>query len=298
MTTLTVARATRPNFLILTPLCVLLGVSLAARQSLVLEPLDVVLVLAGGLLAHAVVNLLNEYDDFRSGLDLITQRTPFSGGSGALPETPTAASSVLITALIMLFGVVAIGGYFLWLRGWPMLLLGLSGVILMMAYTRWITHSPWLCLLAPGLGFGPVMVLGALIALGGHIDATALMGSAVALLLVSELLLVNQFPDVDADRRIGRRHLPIVLGLPRASRWVAALLLGAYALVASGQVSGLLPVGAWLAWLTLPAALWIVLRLPRVLGDHDGLMQVMSVNVATLLATLALLTAGLGWAWA
>ncbi|MDW5378162.1 prenyltransferase [Halomonas sp. HP20-15] len=296
MTTLTVARATRPNFLILAPLCVLLGVSVAARQSRALESLDIVLVLVGGLLAHAVVNLLNEYDDFRSGLDLITRRTPFSGGSGALPAAPKAASQVLLTALVMAAGVVAIGFYFIWLRGWPMLLLGLSGMVLMVAYTRWITRSPWLCLLAPGLGFGPIMVLGSVIALGGRVDATALLGSAVALLLVSELLLINQFPDREADRRVGRRHLPIVLGLPRASRWVATLLLGAYGLIALGQVSQLFPMETGPTWLTFPAALWVALRLPRVLDDHQALMRMMGVNVATLLATLALLAGGLGWA--
>ena len=235
MSTIAVARASRPDFLVLAPLCVVLGVSLAARQSVVLDPLEVVLVLIGGLLAHVAVNLLNEYDDFRSGLDMLTRRTPFSGGSGALPETPSAAPGVLITACCMLAVVVAIGSYFLWLRGWPMLVLGLSGVVLIVAYTRWITRSPPLCLLAPGLGFGPSMVLGSLVASGGQLDGGALIASMVALLLVSELLLINQFPDREADRRIGRRHLPIVLGLPRASRWVGALLLGGYALIALGR---------------------------------------------------------------
>ncbi|MEA3259188.1 MAG: prenyltransferase, partial [Pseudomonadota bacterium] len=252
-------------------------------------------VLIGGLLAHVAVNLLNEYDDFRSGLDMLTRRTPFSGGSGALPETPSAAPGVLITACCMLAVVVAIGIYFLWLRGWPMLVLGLSGVVLIVAYTRWITRSPPLCLLAPGLGFGPSMVLGSLVASGGQLDGGALIASMVALLLVSELLLINQFPDREADRRIGRRHLPIVLGLPRASRWVGALLLGGYALIALGRVSQLLPAGVWLAWLTLPAALWVVLRLPCVLEDREALMRVMGVNVATLLSTLALLSVGLWW---
>ncbi|WP_136067255.1 prenyltransferase [Modicisalibacter radicis] len=292
MSIVTVVRAARPDFLVLAPLCILLGVSIAARQPVALDPLEVALVLIGGLLAHAVVNLLNEYEDFRSGLDAITQRTPFSGGSGALPASPSAATGVLITALVMLATVLVIGVYFLWLRGWPMLIPGLGGLILMVAYTRWLTRSPLACLLAPGLGFGPGMVLGSLVALGGHVDGMALLGSGVALLLVSELLLINQFPDVEADRRIGRRHLPIVLGLPRASLWVAVLLLGAYAMIAMGRAAQLLPAGAWLAWLTLPAALWVALRLPRALDDRRALMRVMGVNVATLLATLALLSAG------
>ncbi|WP_372614221.1 prenyltransferase [Halomonas sp.] len=293
MSTIAIARATRPNFLVLAPLCVLLGLGLVALQAVNLPALDIVLVLIGGLLAHAAVNLLNEYEDFRSGLDLITRRTPFSGGSGALPETPSAAPLVRVAALLTLTGVAAIGAYFLSLRGWPMLVIGLSGVGLVVAYTRWITRLPWLCLLAPGLGFGPVMVLGTLVALGGRIDVASLIVSGVSLLLVSELLLLNQFPDVEADRWIGRRHLPIVLGLHGASRIVVALLLGAYALIALGQVSGALPAGVWLAWLTLPAALWIVRRLPEALEAPELLLRLLGVNVATLLATLALLGVGL-----
>lgn len=293
MSTRAVARATRPDFLVLAPLCVLLGIALAARQPVSLAFHEILLVLVGALLAHAAVNLLNEYEDFHSGLDLITRRTPFSGGSGTLPESPSAAPRVLATAVAMLSGVAAIGAWFLWLRGWPMLLLGLAGLLLVVAYTRWITRLPWLCLLAPGLGFGPVMVLGTLVALGGEVDGTALAIAGVVLLLVSELLLLNQFPDVDADQRIGRRHLPIVLGLQRASWLVSALLLGAYLLVAAGHLGGQLPAGAWLAWLPLPAALWVALRLPRALEEAPLLVRVLGVNVATLLATLGLLVVGL-----
>ncbi|SEL69337.1 prenyltransferase [Halomonas daqiaonensis] len=296
MSTVTVARAARPNFLVLAPLCVLLGILLAARQPVSLSVLDVVLVLIGGVLAHAAVNLLNEYEDFRSGLDLMTYRTPFSGGSGALPETPHAAPGVLAAGVGALAGVVAIGAYFLWLRGWPMLVIGLSGVGLVGAYTRWITRLPWLCLLAPGLGFGPVMVLGTLVALGGQVDVTAVIIAGVSLLLVSELLLLNQFPDLEADRRNGRRHLPIVLGLKPASRLVMALLLGAYALIALGQLGGALPSEVWLAWLAIPAAFWVIRDLPDALEERETLLRVLGINVATLLTTLGLLVIGLWWA--
>ncbi|MCE5264637.1 MAG: prenyltransferase, partial [Deltaproteobacteria bacterium] len=40
----------------------------------------------GLLVAHAAVNIFNEYFDCRSGLDYRTRRTPFSGGSGAIPS--------------------------------------------------------------------------------------------------------------------------------------------------------------------------------------------------------------------
>lgn len=291
--TLAVVRASRPNFLLLAPLCAGLGLAVAWQQGQPPELLHTLLVFLGAVLAHAAVNLLNEYDDFRSGLDMITERTPFSGGSGALPEVPSAARRVLWAGLGTLALVVAIGLYFLWLRGLPLLVLGAAGVVLVLTYTRWITRSPLLCLLAPGMGFGPIMVLGTVIALGASIDNSALLASLVALLMVSELLLINQIPDAEADREIGRRHLVITLGPEKAAHLVAGLLLASYGVIVAGVVSGYLAMTSLIALAPLPAAIWISLRLPRVLATPDQLNRVLGANVAVLLSTLALLVTGL-----
>lgn len=293
MSSMTVLRASRPNFLVLAPLCVALGVVLTWRQMVALDGMHLVLVLLGALLAHAAVNLLNEYQDFRSGLDLVTTRTPFSGGSGALPDRPEAAPQVLVAALATMAAVGLIGLYFLWLRGLPMLLLGAGGLVLVIGYTRWITRSPWFCLLAPGLGFGPVMIWGTQVALGGQPDAGSALVALVVMLWVSELLLINQIPDVAADRQAGRRHLPIVLGLKAAAAVVTVLLLGSYLLLGAALLTRTLPAAGGLAMLTLPAALWVAWRLPHALDDNSKLSPVLGVNVAALLATLALLGVGL-----
>lgn len=293
MSGMTLLRAARPNFLLLALLCVALGLALTARAVPAMPGSHLLLVLLGAVLAHAAVNLLNEYQDFRSGLDLLTERTPFSGGSGALPEDPRAAPRVLAAALLAMAAVVLIGLYFLWLRGWPMALLGVAGLLLVLGYTRWITRWPWLCLLAPGLGFGPIMILGTQLALGGRPDPATLVVALVVMLLVSELLLINQIPDIDADRRVGRRHLPIVLGEQKAARLVATLLLGAYLLLGGALWLGLLPKACAWVWLTLPAALWVGWRLPRVAERREQLARVLAVNVAGLLASLALLALGL-----
>jgi len=291
--TAVVIRTSRPNFLVMAPLCVGLGVALAWRLPAAPPLLDTLLVFIGALLAHAAVNMLNEYEDFTSGLDLHTRRTPFSGGSGALPELPSAAQQVLAGALITLGLVVAIGLYFLWQRGLPMLVLGGAGVALVVTYTRWITRSPLLCLLAPGLGFGPVMVLGTLVALGAPINAAAVAVSVISLLLVSTLLLMNQIPDAEADLRGGRYHAVIVLGVYKAAWLAGAMLLASYGVLALALVSGWLPLATTLGFITLPLALWISFKLPQVAGNHQRLPPVLALNVACLLATLALLVIGL-----
>lgn len=291
--TIAVMRASRPNFLILAPLCAGLGVAVAWQQGSPPALIDTLLVLIGALLAHAAVNLLNEYEDFVSGLDLITRRTPFSGGSGALPDVPSAARRVLLAALGTLGLVVGIGLYFLWLRGLPMLVLGAAGVVLVLTYTRWITRSPIICLLAPGLGFGPVMILGSLIALGARIDVTAIIVSLISLFLVSELLLINQIPDAEADAKVGRRHLVITLGQPAAARIVWTLLLVSYGVLGAAILAGWLPLWSALALAPAPAAVWISLRLPAALAHPRQLNTLLGLNVAVLLATLALLICGL-----
>lgn len=288
-----VIHTSRPNFLTMAPLCVGLGVALAWRLPDSPQLLDTILVFIGALLAHAAVNMLNEYEDFTSGLDLHTRRTPFSGGSGALPRRPSAAHQVLVGALGTLGLVIAIGVYFLWQRGLPMLVLGGAGVALVITYTRWITRSPLLCLLAPGLGFGPVMVLGTVVALGAPINAAAVAVSLISLLLVSTLLLMNQIPDAEADRRGGRYHAVIVLGVYKAALLASGMLLSSYGFLALALVGDWLPAATALGFITLPLAVWIAIRLPQVARSRARLPSVLAVNVANLLATLALLIVGL-----
>jgi len=79
----TVIQTSRAPFLILSIVCVVLGASVAVANQINISLSLLALTLAGALLAHISVNMLNEYFDFKSGLDLATKRTAFSGGSAA-----------------------------------------------------------------------------------------------------------------------------------------------------------------------------------------------------------------------
>ena len=288
-----VLRATRPNFLILTPTCVLLGFATALIAGAQPSGVVIGLVLSGALLAHAAVNLLNEYEDYRSGLDLITLRTPFSGGSGALPAIPAAAPAVLASAVSALAACAAIGLYLAAISGLAVLPVGLAGIALVVAYTSWITRHPLLCLLAPGIGFGLLMVPGTHYALAGEFSLLTIWAALAPTFLVSALLLLNQFPDVEADRAVNRSHLPIVLGRRNSSLIFGALLGAAYATVAVGILIGILPALTALALIPFPAAVVVTVKV-RQLAEHPGeLTPWLGVHVATLLSTLVLLGIGL-----
>lgn len=288
-----ILRAARPNFLTLTPLSVLIGIGAALHVGVEISAMDCVLVMVGALLAHASVNLLNEYHDFVSGLDAITQRTPFSGGSGSLPSHPEAAAATRLFGLLCLAMTGVIGLYFVYERGLALLPLGFTGLLLVVAYTPLVTRSPLLCLLAPGLGFGPLMVVGSAFALSGHYSWIAVAASLPPLFLVSGLLLLNQFPDVEADRQVGRRHLPIVLGRRRSAVLFAALVVAAFAAVLVSVLAGILPTLALLGLLPLPMALSLLRRVRRHADDIPALVPDLGLNVAMIHAVLLLLAVSL-----
>lgn len=288
-----VAGAVRPNFMVLTPLCVLLGVAAALLDAGRVDVADALVALLGGVLAHAAVNLLNEYDDFKSGLDAITVRTPFSGGSGTLPAHPEAAQATLLAGVLSVAGTFLVGVYFAWARGMAIIPLGLLGLAIIVAYTPWITRHPLVCLLAPGLGFGPLMVMGTAFVLTGHYAASAAWASLAPLFLVSELLLINQFPDIEADRKVGRHHLPILVGRVRCSHIYVAFLLAAFAAIAAGPLLGLLPAWSLLGLLPLPAALFLARGVLRHAGDDRALVPYLGLNVAVILGTTALYAGGI-----
>lgn len=288
-----VAGAARPNFMVLTPICVLLGVAVALLDAGRVDVADALIALLGGVLAHAAVNLLNEYDDFKSGLDAITVRTPFSGGSGTLPAHPEAAPAALAAGLLSVAGTFLVGVYFAWTRGMAIVPLGLLGLAIVVAYTPWITRRPMVCLLAPGIGFGPLMVMGTAFVLTGHYTAAAAWASLAPLFLVSELLLINQFPDIDADRKVGRHHLPITIGRVRSSWIYVAFLLAAFAVIAAGPALGLLPAWSLLGLAPLPVALFLARGVLRHAGNDQALVPYLGINVAVILGTTALYAAGI-----
>ncbi len=237
----TVLQSIRPPFLILTPVCVLLGASTALADQSSFDSTALALIMVGALCAHISVNTLNEHADFRSGLDLITVKTPFSGGSGALPDDPSMANMVLATGLVSLLTTMAIGIYFIDNYGPLILPIGIIGVTIIVTYTKWINRWPWFCLIAPGIGFGLLMVVGTHVVLTGVNAVTAWLAALVPFFLVNNLLLLNQYPDIEADKSVGRNHFLIAYGTKASTYAYSLMFLGAHAVIVAGVVLGYFP---------------------------------------------------------
>jgi 1,4-dihydroxy-2-naphthoate octaprenyltransferase len=283
----------RVPFLILTPACVSEGVGTAIWTTGTVNVSYIILILVGAICAHISVNAFNEYFDFKSGLDFKTERTPFSGGSGTLPENPGMAHLALSTGLITFAITGLIGVFFLYVRGPYLLPLGLLGLFLLFAYTPWLTRNPILCLVVPGLGFGPLMVMGTDFVLTGQYSHTAFVASLVPFFLVSNLLLLNQFPDVEADRSIGRKHFPIVIGNHASSFIYGAFLLLAYLSIIFGVILDYLPMVSLIGLFTIVIAIPAFVGALRYAENAKKLIPYMGLNVIINIVTPVLIAAGL-----
>ncbi|MGJ8685861.1 MAG: prenyltransferase [Spongiibacteraceae bacterium] len=282
-------KSMRPPFLILTPICILLAYALAYASGASVLLRDLVLVCIGAVSAHIAVNTLNEYQDFRSGLDLATEKTPFSGGSGALVTAPTALNAVLNAAIGSLLITVAVGLYLVVTHGLMLLPIGIAGVLIVVTYTEIINRRPLLCLIAPGVAFGPLMVVGSYYVFAASFDTSVLLVSLLPFFLVNNLLLLNQFPDVAADREVGRRHFAIAFGLENSALVYGLFAALACATIVYGVVSSVLPTLSYFALLPMLAAAAVAYGARKHMGDITRLAPFMALNVlATLLAPAVL----------
>jgi 1,4-dihydroxy-2-naphthoate octaprenyltransferase len=282
-------RTLRPSFLVLTPVCVFLGLSTSLAAQASINYFMAALVLMGALAAHVSVNTLNEYHDFKSGLDLKTERTPFSGGSGALPGNPEMAGLVLTVGLLSLLVTVAIGLYLVVQLGMQILPIGLVGVLLVITYTQWLNRSPLLCLMAPGLGFGVLMVVGTHVVLTGEYSGLVWIVALVPFFLINNLLLLNQYPDIEADASVGRNTLPVAFGAAASNFVYALFMVASCATILLLLVTGYLPGLGIIALLPIGFSLFAFAGVMKHAANVGRYPRYLGANVAAAILTPLLL---------
>ncbi|MEJ2448959.1 MAG: prenyltransferase, partial [Anaerolineales bacterium] len=213
-------------------------------------------------------------------------------GSGRLQQSPEMARPTLIMAWGFLFLIAGIGLYFAVAVGPEILPLGLLGLLIIYFYTTWVTRFTFLCLISPGLGFGTLMVMVTQFALTVSYSWTAFGASLIPFFLVSNLMLLNQFPDVEADRRIGRQHYPIQIGRTQSSRIYLAFLVLPFVVILIGSTSGIFPLTGLIGLLGILLVVPIFKGILSHAEDIENLVPVMGQNVLLNLAAPVLLSVG------
>ena len=281
---------TRPQFLLLSIVLAFLGTASAYWAGVKINIGFAVLAGVGLLLAHASVNIINDWFDYRSGIDQKTTRTPFSGGSGMLPAGLLTPRQALWLGLIAFFLIIPIGAFFVLQSGWWLLPLLVIAAICILIYTPIIlkTRFPeW----AAGLGLGILPILGVYFIQASEYSLPALFASVPSGLLVYNLLLLNEFPDIEADRDAGRRTLPITEGRRKASIVYSIMTILVYVWIILSVSLRQMPVFSLIALLTLPLAIKAI-RGALKSEDFSKLVPAMANNVMVVLLTQLLLGIG------
>ena len=283
----------RLPFLLLPPICVALGIGTAYWRTGDINWFYAVLAIIGAISSHISVNAFNEYYDAKSGLDEQTEKTPFSGGSGTLQANPQAMQTALKTAWISFFVPALIGIYFFIVRGAMIIPLGTLGLLIIYLYTNQITKNWFFSLITPGLGFGMLWVMGTDFVLTGSYSMTAFFASLLPFFLVNNLLLLNQFPDAEADKTVGRAHLPIRIGNKASAKVYIAFLVLAYLSMILGVLFGYLPNWSLVGLLTVPLAVMAGKGAIENANDTPKLIPSLGQNVILNLLTPLLMAIGL-----
>ncbi|MHC4199471.1 MAG: 1,4-dihydroxy-2-naphthoate octaprenyltransferase [Planctomycetota bacterium] len=307
-------KASRAPFFLDVILCVCLGAAAAWHEAGTFDPWILAACLAGVMLLNAGTNLANDYYDHLSGADEANPSpTPFSGGSRAIQDGVFSAKQIRNAAfLCFALSVVAVA-LLIWrmsgiapqgagpLYPWPVLAFGVVGALSGLFYT-----APPLKLgyrgfgeLLAGLNVGPVAILGSYYAQAGTLSWGVAIVSLPLGCLSSALLVINQLPDVEPDRAVGKRHLVTRFGISFGVWGYLVLVLAAYVSAGAGIALGLVPRTAAIVFLAAPGGLWAFARARSCLsketaevGSPGRIVPALGANVAALLGTGALLCAG------
>ncbi|MCH7966117.1 MAG: prenyltransferase [Thaumarchaeota archaeon] len=267
-------RVIRVRFLLASVIAVSVGLALNWKQNSSIDPLDAILTFAGVLALHASVDLLNDFWDFKRGIDTKTNRTKMSGGTGVLPEGLLKPSSVYRAGIGFLIIGAVLGSYFVITDGITIgIILGFA-ILSIYFYSTKIVNS--------GLGEFFVAVKGSMIVIGayfiqsGQITIESILAGIVVGVLSSLVLFITSFPDHDADKSQGRKTLVIVVGKEKATKLFWIFPLVSYFIIIIGISANLFPILSLITFLSMPLMIKSGLGLRKNFDSIENLVPFMS----------------------
>jgi 1,4-dihydroxy-2-naphthoate polyprenyltransferase len=268
---------------------VLVGTALAGWAG-TFHPLRFVAALIGAMFIQVGTNLSNDYSDARRGADTEDRLGPVRVTAGGLVPPGR-----VLVATYLSFGIAVLAGaYLIVVAGWQLLVVGAASILAGVLYTGGPRPYGY-----EGLGelfvflfFGIVAVAGSYFVQVKHLDWEAFALAVPVGLVAAGILVVNNFRDLDTDRRAGKRTLAVRLGRQRTRVMFATIIYLAYLLTPVTWVFGPLRPWLFLPWLTLPLAAAVV-RTVRNRTDGPSLNEALARTGMLQLAFCALLAAGL-----
>jgi len=250
--------ATRPWSFAMTAISVGVGGAVAALDG----PFDIglfVLTLIGAVCVHGATNLVNDYFDYKSGVDRpgapTTLYRPHPLVQGLISPQAVLWVSFGLYAIAALIGLALIG-----LKGAGLLWFIVIGAIASFFYTAGPIKYKYLALgeFSVFLMWGPVIVGGTYFVQRGSLSPEAILISLPFGLLVALVLLANNLRDIDYDRSAGITTIGTLLGQRKTRALYQGLILTAYLAIAVLIVLKILSPWGVLVFFSAPVAVRLI----------------------------------------
>jgi 1,4-dihydroxy-2-naphthoate polyprenyltransferase len=284
-------RAIRIRFLFASIIAVINGLAISFWKNGSFDINYALLTCGGVICLHASVDLLNDYWDYKRGIDKVTKRTKFSGGTGVLPENLLKPKTVYCAGIFFLLLGSLIGIYFVLIRGITIAIILLFAIFAIYFYSTKIVNL--------GLGELFVAIKSSMIVIGtfyvqtGFTDAAALYIGIIIGTLSASVLFVNSFPDYYADLDNGRRTLVIILGKKRGAKVLSLFVILTYLMIAAGVLFGYTRLYSLISFVSIPLAVKAIRYLDENNENLEKLVPVMTTTLLYSRITAMLLAVGL-----
>ena len=283
-------RVIRIRFLLSSVIAVSVGLGISWWHIGQIDILYAIMTMGGVVSLHASVDLLNDYWDFKRGIDTQTQRTKMSGGTGVLPEGLLQPNHVYLAGIAFLIIGALIGSYFVIIDGIVIGMILAFAVVSIYFYSTKIVDS--------GLAEIFVAIKGTMIVLGTYfiqtleINLTTIMGGIFIGALSSLVLFITSFPDFEADKAKGRKTLVIFVGKQKATIvfWIFPIVV--YSILISGIFYEIFPIYCIISLAMFPLIIKTGLLLKQNFDDINKLIPAMSYTITFSRITGALFVIG------
>lgn len=291
--------ATRPAFLTVTFVGVLLGLATAQFNGVFHSPWLAVMTLTFALVAHAGANVINDYYDAISGCDAINQDRifPFTGGSRFIQNGVLTPKLTALFGYSLLLSVIPAGLYLVIESGAGLIAIGLCGL-----FAGWAYSAQPIALQSRGIGELAITMAWMMVVVGsdyvqrGAFSLTPFVTGLAYALLVANVLFINQIPDLKADEATGKRTIIVRFGRAIAPKGSGFLYLLSNITLIVGIMVGILPPVAAMALVVCVSSAIAVYKLHAGLSDKNALtiairLTIINALIFGLLLALALLIA-------
>jgi len=251
----------------------------------------------GMMLTQFGLTMLDDWHDFKQGTDKsrTDEKNPYSGGSGVLVDGSITTREMISVVVIFYLIVAGIGIYLAFHRGIMIFYIMLVGLFISIFYSLKPFQFAYRGLgeVSLLLGYGPIITLGAYFVQTKTLSTVAFLGGLLPGMLMWVMIIVNEFPDYEEDKKNNKRNLVVILGKEQGIKLFSYGLAAIYFYIGLMAYLKVFPTPTLLALLSMTFAAGSIKHLKAFYNDRLKVSDANREMVKVYSATTILFAIGL-----